>query len=65
MTDHALIALLVVVGSAVQLVGLILLGIMARQGRALILESQRLTKTVGALVYQETGKLAAQIGGRP
>jgi hypothetical protein len=49
----------------VQLVGLVVLGIMAWQGRALILESQRLTKTVGTLVYQETGKLSAQIGGRP
>ena len=50
MTDHALIALLVVVGSVLQLVGLVLLGIMAWQGRALLLESERLTKSMGVLV---------------
>ena len=64
MTDHSLIALLVVIGSAVQLtIGLLLLGIMAWQGRALTLESQRLTKSMGVLVSGGSHDAAGAIEG--
>jgi hypothetical protein len=61
-TDHGLIALLVVVSSVLQMAGLLLLGVIMRQSHR---ESLQLIKTIGVLVYQETEKLSTQIGGRP
>ena len=60
MTDHALIALLIVVSSVLQTLGLVVLGVIMRQSHR---ESLQLIKSVGVLVYQETGKLSAQRGG--
>ena len=47
MSDHALMMSFFVVGFTVQVLGLIVLGLMLR-------ESQRLTRAVAGLVYQET-----------
>ena len=50
MSDHAIIVLIAIVGFVLQLTGLVSLGRMAR-------ESQRLTRAVAGLVYQETDRL--------
>ena len=57
MSDHAIIVLIAIVGFVVQLTGLVMLGVMAR-------ESQRVTRAVAGLVYQETDQLRQQLGGR-
>jgi heme/copper-type cytochrome/quinol oxidase subunit 1 len=54
-SDHAIIVLLVVVAFAVGLFGLIVLGLMLR-------ESQRLTRAVAGLVYQETDRIRSLLG---
>ncbi len=55
MSDHALMMSLLVVGFTVQVLGLIVLGLMLR-------ESQRLTRAVAGLVYQETDRLRSLLG---
>jgi hypothetical protein len=55
MTDHSLIALLIMVSSVLQMAGLLMLGVIMRQSHR---ESLQLIKSVGVLVYQETGKRA-------
>ncbi len=55
MSDHAIIVLLVVVAFAVGLFGLIVLGLMLR-------ESQRLTRAVAGLVYQESDRIRTLLG---
>ena len=55
MSDQAIIVLLVVVAFAVGLFGLIVLGLMLR-------ESQRLTRAVAGLVYQESDRIRTLLG---
>jgi hypothetical protein len=62
MTEHGLIALLIMVSSVLQMAGLLILGVIMRQSHR---ESLQLIKSVGVLVYQETEKLSSQLGGRP
>lgn len=59
MSDHAIIVLTAIVGFAVQLTGLVILGLMARQSHR---ESQRLTRAVAGLVYQESDKIRRLFG---
>jgi hypothetical protein len=55
MSDHALFAVLIVAVFLVGLAGLIVLGLMLR-------ESQRLTRAVAGLVYQESDRLRSLLG---
>jgi hypothetical protein len=55
MSDHALLAWITVGGFTVQVLGLIVLACMLR-------ESQRLTRTVAGLVYQESERTRAALG---
>lgn len=55
MSDHVMIVWIAVGGFAVQLLGLIVLGLMLR-------ESQRLTRAVAGLVYQEGERTRAALG---
>jgi len=55
MSDHAIIVLSLVVAFAIGLVGLIVLGLMLR-------ESQRLTRAVAGMVYQESDKIRSLLG---
>jgi hypothetical protein len=52
-----MLALIVVGGFAVQIAGLVILGMQLR-------DSRRMTRAVGALVVQETEKIRALLGGR-
>jgi hypothetical protein len=55
MSEHAFIAALTLVCFAVQFVGLFMLGRMLR-------ESQRLTRAVAGLVYQESERVRSALG---
>jgi len=55
MSDHALLARIAVVGFTVQMLGLVVLALMLR-------ESQRLTRAVAGLVYQESERTRAALG---
>jgi hypothetical protein len=55
MSDHALIAWIAIGGFTVQVLGLIVLARMLR-------ESQRLTRAVAGLVYQEGERTRAALG---
>jgi len=55
MSDHAIIAALAVVGFTIQISGLIVLARMLR-------ESQRLTRAVAGLVYQENERTRSLLG---
>lgn len=55
MSDHALLFLVAVGGFTVQILGLIALALMLR-------ESQRLTRAVAGLVYQEGERTRAALG---
>jgi hypothetical protein len=55
MSDHALFAVLIVAAFLVGLAGLVVLGLMLR-------ESQRLTRAVAGLVYQESDRLRSLLG---
>jgi hypothetical protein len=55
MSDHALLACIVVGGFTVQILGLIVLARMLR-------ESQRLTRAVAGLVYQENERTRSALG---
>ena len=55
MSDHALLACIVVGGFTVQILGLIELARMLR-------ESQRLTRAVAGLVYQENERTRSALG---
>ncbi len=55
MSDHAIIVWLIVVAAAVGLVCLVALGLMLR-------ESQRLTRAVAGLVYQESDRIRSLLG---
>lgn len=57
MSDHAMLALIMVGGLTIGLSGLVVLGLMLR-------ESQRLTRAVAGLVYQETDKISALLDRR-
>jgi len=55
MSDHALLAWNAVAGFTVQVLGLVVLALMLR-------ESQRLTRAVAGLVYQEGERTRAALG---
>jgi hypothetical protein len=55
MSDHALIAVLIVAAFLVGVAGLVVLGLMLR-------ESQRLTRAVAGLVYQDRDRLRSMLG---
>jgi len=55
MSDHALLFLVAVGGFTIQILGLIVLALMLR-------ESQRLTRAVAGLVYQEGERTRAALG---
>jgi hypothetical protein len=55
MSEHALMVWIVVGGFTVQVLGLIVLAVMMR-------ESQRLTRAVAGLVYQESERTRAALG---
>ena len=55
MSDHALLAWIAIGGFTVQVFGLIVLALMLR-------ESQRLTRSVAGLVYQEGERTRAALG---
>ncbi len=55
MSDHAIIVLLVVVAFTVGFFGVVVLGLMLR-------ESQRLTRAVAGLVYQESDRIRSLLG---
>jgi hypothetical protein len=55
MTDHALLAWIAIGGFTIQILGLIVLALMLR-------ESQRLTRAVAGLVYQEGERTRAALG---
>jgi len=55
MSDHALLAWIAVAGFTVQVLGLVVLALMLR-------ESQRLTRAVAGLVYQEGERTRAALG---
>jgi hypothetical protein len=57
MSDHALLALIIVAGFTLQIAGLVILGLQLR-------DSRRMTRAVGALVVQETEKIRVLLGGR-
>jgi hypothetical protein len=55
MSDHGLLAWIAIGGFTVQVLGLIVLALMLR-------ESQRLTRAVAGLVYQEGERTRAALG---
>ena len=55
MSDHAVMMTLLVVGFTTQVFGLIVVCLLLR-------ESQRLTRAVAGLVYQETDRIRALLG---
>ena len=55
MSDHALLGWIAIGGFTVQILGLIMLALMLR-------ESQRLTRAVAGLVYQEGERIRAALG---
>ncbi len=55
MSDHALLAWIAISGFTMQVLGLIVLALMLR-------ESQRLTRAVAGLVYQEGERTRAALG---
>jgi hypothetical protein len=57
MSDHAILALIGAVGLVLQLTGLVILALLAR-------ESIRLARAVAGLVYQEIDRLRRDLGGR-
>jgi hypothetical protein len=57
MSDHAILTLISAVGLVLQLTGLVILALLAR-------ESIRLARAVAGLVYQETDRLRRDLGGR-
>jgi hypothetical protein len=57
MSDHALIALIAVVGFTVQIAGLVIIALQLR-------DSRRTTRAVAGLVYQESERIRALLGDR-
>jgi hypothetical protein len=57
MSDHAILTLIGAVGLVLQLTGLVILALLAR-------ESIRLARAVAGLFYQETDRLRRDLGGR-
>jgi hypothetical protein len=57
MSDHAILTLIGAVGLVLQLTGLVILALLAR-------ESIRLARAVAGLVYQEIDRLRRDLGGR-
>jgi hypothetical protein len=57
-SDHAILGLLLVVSSAIGTGGLLVLGAMLR-------ESQRLTRAVAGMVYQESERIRSALASRP
>lgn len=55
MSDHALIALIAVVGFTAQIAGLVVLALQLR-------DSRRTTRAVAGLVYQESERIRALLG---
>ncbi len=62
MSDHAILGLLLVVSIAIGIGGLLVLGLVLG---AMLRESQRLTRAVAAMVYQEGERTRAAIASRP
>jgi hypothetical protein len=62
MSDHAILGVLVVLSIAIGIGGLLILGLVLG---AMLRESQRLTRAVAGLVYQESEKTRGTITGRP
>ena len=56
MSDHAILALIAVVGFTFQITGLMVMIVIARHSHR---ESQRMTRSVAGLVYQESEKIRA------
>ena len=56
MSEHGILMIVVIAGFAVQILGLVAIMAMLR-------ESQRLTRAVAGLVYQESDKIRALLGG--
>jgi hypothetical protein len=54
MSDHDVLALVIIGGFVLQSAGLVILGAMLRN-------SQQLTRAVAGLVYQETAKVLAKL----
>lgn len=61
MSDHALIALIAVGGFALQITGLVILGVYLS---AQLRRTTDIARAVGGLVIQETDKLRALLGSR-
>ncbi len=62
MADHAILGMLLVIAIAIGIGGLLVLGLVLG---AMLRESQRLTRAVAGLVYQEGEKTRALLTGRP
>jgi hypothetical protein len=62
MGDHAILGVLLVVSIAIGIGGLLVLGLVLG---AMLRESQRLTRAVAGMVYQEGERTRAAIAGRP
>ena len=60
MSDHAILGLIAVGGFTLQIAGVVFLGVYLG---GMLRESQRLTRAVAGLVYQETDRLRQQLGG--
>ena len=56
MSEHAILAVIIIAGFTVQAVVLV-------AGLLMLRESQRLTRAVAGLVYQESDKIRALLGG--
>ena len=56
MSEHGILMVIIIAGFAVQILGLVAIMAMLR-------ESQRLTRAVAGLVYQESDKIRALLGG--
>ena len=61
MSDHAILGWLLVLGIAIGVAGLTILGVVLG---SMLRESQRLTRAVAAMVYQE-GEMTRAALGRP
>ena len=55
MSEHGILMVIIIAGFAVQILGLVAITAMLR-------ESQRLTRAVAGLVYQESDKIRALLG---
>ena len=54
---HVELMIVIAISFAIQIAGLVILGLQLHDSRKMVTESQRLTKAVGALVIQESDKI--------